>query len=143
MVPRPAPAENSGVHGDVDPRALRNARRTAGLRQRDLASALGLAQQAISQYETGAVPFPLAHLDTAARVLEVSPDDLIHPNPADSGRHLAAVPHSGGPTSNAISLAEPLEQAFQRSVVEHMFEMTDEERRFARDVGRSFFGLDL
>lgn len=57
--------------------AIRAARKRAGLRQKDVADALGMTSQGIHRYERGGASPPLDKLVTMARMFGVSVDGLL------------------------------------------------------------------
>lgn len=93
---------------EIDRRALgrriREVRREAGLRQRDLAGLLGTTQSAIHKYERGIVPEPRRLLEIA-RVGRTSVEWLLtggHGEAGDSARER--------PSDRALRMAEEIER---------------------------------
>ena len=65
---------DKSIHGDAQARLtrlLREARRTAGLRQSDVAEALKVPQSFVSKYESGERRLDLIELDQVCVALEV------------------------------------------------------------------------
>jgi transcriptional regulator with XRE-family HTH domain len=61
--------------------SLGRLRRHGGLSQRALAERLGAAPTTVSMWETAGVRVSVGHIDELARILDVSPDDLVAPPP--------------------------------------------------------------
>ena len=61
--------------------AIKDARIAAGLKQGDLAAALGATQALVSQYERGAMPVPPARLETLAALFGKTVEDFTNSKP--------------------------------------------------------------
>jgi len=72
---------SAGVAADFDPQRLTLARRLAGLKRTEIASAVGVTPAAITQYEKGVSRPALPVVDQLARTLEVAPEFFRLGNP--------------------------------------------------------------
>lgn len=90
---------------------MREARKTAGKSQEELAKALGVNRATVSKYETGVIEPPLAQIVQIARFLDMNFGDLL-----DGEAYLLYKAHQSG--FEAGRQAEQLNNAALRSVFE-------------------------
>lgn len=125
-------------------RALRDARRAKRLNQRQLGEVVGVAQQAVSQWEAGKTEPDLGTVVSLASALGIEPAELL-PRDREPVRRLTLLRRGEGAELTSGQARDAGERGFIEMLSLRLSHgpLTDAEVALFRDLARAVFKLNL